>query len=303
MVEVASRNLVPFRVNPETDGDDGGLFDESRWSVIYRKHQEIQVAQAFRLFRSNGIEPVVFKGFALAPYYPSGKARTASDVDLAVSGKDYEPTLELARGVAERKLFIDVHRELRHLDTIPWNVLFARSRLVAADGEEVRVLAPEDHLRVVCVHWLNDGGEYRERLWDIYYLVANRPADFDWDVCLGSVSPVRRRWIECAVGLAAKYLGLDLKGTPLEGAADRLPRWLTRTIEREWASDLRLEPLQALVNEPRRFLKQLRKRIPPNPIQATIECEGSFDAPTRLGYQALSFGRRVAPSVERLLKR
>ena len=29
-------------MNPETDGDDGGLFDESRWSVIYRKHQEIQ---------------------------------------------------------------------------------------------------------------------------------------------------------------------------------------------------------------------------------------------------------------------
>ena len=33
------------------------------------------------------------------------------------------------------------------------------------------------------------------------------------------------------------------------------------------------------------IVKQIKKRIPPNPIQATIEMEGSFDARTRVQYQ------------------
>ena len=74
------------------------------------------------------------------------------------------------------------------------------------------MLCPEDELRVLCLRWLNDGGAYKERLWDIYYAVANQPPDFDWDQCRDSVSATGRRWIVTAIAITRKYLSLEVEG-------------------------------------------------------------------------------------------
>jgi len=273
--------------------------DRQRWNLLQNKVQRSNVAAAFELFRLRGIEPILIKGLAAGLNYPETESRHCSDIDLAVSPAEVAPATVAVAEFRNRQS-IDIHEGLRHLDTLDWTDLFTNSMTVDVEGVPVRMLRPEDHLRVLCVHWLNDGGAYRERLWDIYYAVNGRPADFDWDRCLNVVSPTRRRWIICTIGLAHNYLGLDLKGLSFENEALRLPDWLLRALEREWASDVRLTPIHSFLNDPGGLLKQIRKRFPPNPIQATIDVEGSFDARSRIFYQFGSILKRLVPSVKRV---
>ncbi|MDM7924271.1 MAG: hypothetical protein QUS14_18455, partial [Pyrinomonadaceae bacterium] len=135
---------------------------------------------------------------------------------------------------------------------------------------------------------------------DIYYAVANRPADFDWKECLDVVSPTRRKWVIVAIGLAHKYLGLDISDLPFADEARNIPKWITDTVEAEWATEVRLRPIHTVWKNPRILFQQIKKRFPPNPIQATIECEGDFDDRSRLPYQIRSVIKRAMPSVKRV---
>lgn len=222
-------------------------------------------------------------------------------MDLAVSEKDFEAATQISKSSEANGWAVDLHRELRHLDTVRWNDLFQNSQLLQLnDACSIRVLRPEDHLRVLCVHWLTDGGSNKDRLWDIYYLIDNRPVDFDWDRFLNTVDSKRRRWLLCAIGLANRYLGLDLTDTPIADKTGDLPRWLIRTVEREWASETRYLPLHVALSDPKLFTAQILKRVRPNPIWATIDVEGSFDAKTRVFYQLESILKRALPSYRRV---
>ncbi|MFN2500517.1 MAG: nucleotidyltransferase family protein [Pyrinomonadaceae bacterium] len=274
--------------------------NEQRWELLQTKAREHRAVQAFALFRENGIEPILIKGVAAARFYPQSKTRFSIDIDLAVSAIDFPRAQALATSAAADRLAIDLHRELRHLDTVDWQNLFENSHLLDLDKGKIRVLRPEDHLRVLCVHWLTDGGSNKEKLWDIYHIVANRPADFDWGRFLNVVPPRRRRWLVCAIGLAHKFLGLDLHGTPIHAEARELPHWLVQTVEREWAAEVKTWPLEASLHDRKLLATQVKKRLRPNPIWATIQMEGSFDARTRVFYQLGSVLKRIVPSLRRI---
>jgi len=188
-------------------------------------------------------------------------------------------------------LYIDPHKELRHLDSVDWSDLFSNSVELKLGGESIRVLRAEDHLRVLCVHWLTDGARNKERLWDIYYILDNRDENFSWDRFLGIVDARRRRWLVCAVGLANRYLGLDISDTPIAAEANELPRWVINTVEWEWSSEVAHWPLESYIADPKMMLRQIRRRLRPNPIWATVQMQGSFDSRTRIFYHigALSF--------------
>lgn len=266
------------------------------WDLLARKVQRITTARAVSIFRTYGIDGVVIKGLAAHLSYPDHHFRNSVDVDIAASPTEDMVALA-AVSSANVDINIDLHRGLRHLDTVAWDDLFENSRLIDIDGTLIRMLRPEDHLRVLCVHWLNDGGANRERLWDVYYAVANRPADFDWDRCLNIVSATRRRWIICAIGLAHKYLDLNIDDLHFADEAKDLPRWLIKTVEKEWASDVRLMPLQMFLDDRKQLWKQVKKRIPPNPIESIIETEGSFDSRFRIHYQIIAGTKRLWPSI------
>jgi hypothetical protein len=274
--------------------------DEVRWGLLQRKAREVRAVRAFSLFREQGIEPILIKGLAAAYYYPESHHRNSVDMDLAVAADDFAKAEVIATSAGTAGLAIDIHRELRHLDTVPWDDLFANSQLIEFDGGTLRVLRPEDHLRVLCVHWLNDGGINKERLWDIYYAVKNRGTRFDWDRFLKLVSQRRQRWLICTIGLAHRYLGLELDDTPLKENALDLPEWLIKTLEREWANAVELIPLWTVLNDRKTLIQQMKKRLRPNPIQATIEMEGRFDAKTRVFYQFGNFFQRILPSYRRI---
>ncbi|MFT3745241.1 MAG: nucleotidyltransferase family protein [Pyrinomonadaceae bacterium] len=274
--------------------------NKARWSALQRKVQEHNALKAFALFRDNDIEPILIKGLAAARLYPGSVHRPSIDMDLAVAGRDIDKASQLLTSLAADGLAIDLHRELRHLDTFDWKDLFENSRLIDTGSGTYRILRPEDHLRVLIVHWLTDGGGNKERLWDIYYAIANREADFDWDRFLTVVSPKRRRWLVCTVGLAQKYLGLDLTGTPIENEARNLPDWLIARVEYEWAREDKNEPLEIVLSDRSRLLKQIALRFDQNPIWATVQMEGSFDARTRVFYQIGNFFYRIPSSIRRI---
>jgi hypothetical protein len=231
---------------------------------------------------------------------PDTPSRLSLDIDLAVSPEDFSAAEAIALSPDSEGLAIDLHRGLRNHDSLTWTDLFKNSRIIDVDGSAVRILRPEDHLRVLCVHWLTDGGTNKERLWDIYYAIENRPADFDWGRLLDVISARRRRWIVCAIGLAHRYLDLSLEDTPIKDGVKDLPAWLTRTIEREWSSETTDQPLETTLSDRKALWLQVKKRMRPNPISATVLMRGSFDARTRIFYQIGNIFMRIAPSYQRI---
>ncbi|MFN0138548.1 MAG: nucleotidyltransferase family protein [Pyrinomonadaceae bacterium] len=274
--------------------------DTQRWNLLHRKAQQAKSVRAVELLRAAGIEPILIKGIAAEQYYPGDRIRPSIDIDLAVAEADFERANRLSRSDAAEGMAIDLHKELRHLDTLEWQDLFERSKLLQFENGSIRLLCAEDNLRVLCVHWLTDGGVYQERLWDIYYAVANRPADFNWDRFLGVVSERRRRWLVCTVGLAGRYLGLDLSDTPILDEASKLPKWLTDAVEREWGDKVKPRPLEVSLNDPKILIGQVKRRFRPNPIRATVQMEGSFDARTRFFYRLGNFFMRIPSSYRRV---
>ncbi len=274
--------------------------DEKRWLILRTKIYEEKIKAAFKLFRTNAIEPILIKGWAAAKEYPEKYQRIFSDIDLCVSPDDYERSLKIVAGQEAKALNIDLHCGLRHLDTLEWEDLFENSVSELLDDVEVRILRPEDHLRVLCVHWLNDGGAYKERLLDICYLLENHASSFDWNRCFGKISRNRREWIIKTIAVAHKYYDFDVSELPFAGETKSMPGWFTKTLEREWASETKLLPLHTLLLDRSELWKQIKKRFPPNAIEATIEMEGAFDDSWRGYYQIGSIFLRLKPSLIRV---
>lgn len=277
--------------------DSPVLTESFRWNSLQRKIQEHKIRKAFEIFRENGIEPLVFKGWASARYYPSDRPRSMGDIDLAVDSTSYSTALRLVKREDVRRLHIDLHNEFRHLDTVPWNDVVANSELIEIDGCTIRVPRPEDHLRLICVHWLTDGGAHHDKLWDVYYLVSNRSAKFDWSRCLGVVAPHRRRWIVCAIALAHRYLDLDVTGLPFRDELERIPDWISKCVEKEWRRGGNIEPILTSFYDLEVLLDQFKRRFPPNPLRSVIEAEGNIDRRIRFDYQLRVLGRRSLPFV------
>lgn len=286
--------LMSYAVKAESSIKVGA----TRWQILTRKVQEHRLEEVWRRFEDAGFKPLLIKGWAAAQYYTDPAERQFDDFDLIINPPAYSAAVDFLKDY-KGDSSIDLHKGARHLDRLSFEDLYARSKISDCERAKIRVLCPEDHLRVLAVHWLTDGGAKKEKLWDIFYLVQNRSADFDWDRGLNAAGETRRKWIACTIRLAHRYLGLDIKDIPLN-SSDEIPSWLIEALEREWASGVRLRPLHQCLFDGKEFWRQIKKRMPPNPIQATIEQEGEFDERPRVIYQIGNIFTRLKPSVGRI---
>lgn len=274
--------------------------EDSKWLSLRYEASCIRISQAFRLLRDGGIEPILIKGYAAAREYPEPSSRQFADIDICVRPDQ----LDMASAVLTERdlgLGVDLHAGLRHLDSQPWDETVARSELIEVNGEAIRVLCREDHLRVLVTHWLNDGGARRDRLADFWHTINNKDGRFDWGRCLGGIPHHRRAWIAKALGACIRFEGAQFASLPFSEDELRLPHWFAAALEKEWASEP-LYPLYYLLGEPRRFFAQLARRFPPNPIQATIEMDAQIDDSPRLAVQLSSFVRRVPTGIRMQLQ-
>jgi hypothetical protein len=264
--------------------------------------REHEVVTAFRAMRDLRIEPILLKGWSTARSYADPSVRPAGDVDLLIPAarvREVEAALEQGRIWADLR-----HEDFEEGPDRAYEDLRSRSVLVPLREAEIRVTGAEDHLRLCCNHLLRHvPGDGVSPLWlcDVAAAVEARPASFDWELCLGR-DRRQRNWIQTVLGLAVRLLRMNPDGTPVEDAAEELPRWVVRTVLAEWdRAHLGLfnppEAITAGLKNPLRMPLGLVQRWH-DPLQARVRLKVRFNDTPRLPYQlavypALALGYRA----------
>jgi hypothetical protein len=266
----------------------------------YRLHtlqagvHEQEITQIIGLLRSSGVEPLMAKGWAVSRSYPEAGLRPYGDIDVCVRQDQYSAAAAVLRSPAADGYAVDLHQGFFGLKDRTFDDLYACSRLVRVGAVDVRVLGPEDHLRLLCTHMLSHGAWRPLWLCDIGAALESRPRDFDWERCLAG-NRRRADWVACAFGLAHQLLGARVEDTPAAWRATHLPSWLVPTVLRQWGGgNGQREPIVSCLRHPAGLLKALRLSWP-NPILSTVEMGGAFNELPRLPFQ---LGQCAARSVQ-----
>ena len=158
------------------------------------------------------------------------------------------------------------------------------------------MFGPEDHLRLLCLHFLREGALRPLWLCDIAVALNALPPDFDWGYFL-SGDERRTDWAASAIGLAHQLLGANVDGLPVEARAKNLPHWLVPVVLQQWGTGKvtkgRRTPMAIHLRHPSGVLQSLRERWP-NAIEATVGMKGPFNNWPRLPYQLGDCVRRTA---------
>ena len=258
-----------------------------RFQVLQAALYEDALQQLVASFRSAGIDPLFGKGWASARLYAEPGLRPCGDIDLYVPPGHYAAAMRLLGEAPATKYQVDLHPGFPDLNDCDLNRLYERSKLIRLAQTDMRVLAPEDHVRHLCVHFLRHGAWRPLWLCDIAAAVENLPADFDWDYCL-SGDRRRTEWTICAIALARQLLEARVEDAPLAVRSKVPPRWLLSAVLKQWSKPyLRFtdsQPILAYWRRPTRWPQALGRRWP-NPIEATVSLGGSFNRFPRLPYQ------------------
>lgn len=264
------------------------LRDAFRLHTLQTAVRESEIGPVFAFLRSLGIEPLLGKGWAISRQYPAPGLRPYGDIDLYLTAEQYARAVAAFRSEpGAPSVPIDLHRGAGELDDRGFEQLIERSECVPLGSSLVRVLGPEDHLRLLCVHTLKHGAWRPLWLCDIAVALEARPATFDWEYFLSGDSR-RSDWVACAIGLAHQLLGVRVDDTPVRSRATNLPGWLLPTVLKQWGvgqtpHGARLRMAHYL-RHPSGVIEAVRVRWP-NAIEATVDVRGPFNEFPRLPFQ------------------
>ena len=264
-----------------------------RLQVLRASVHADDAGRACALLRAAGVEPILGKGWAAARLYPDPALRPYGDVDLYVPAS----RLAVARSAVnapDAGCAIDLHGGLAELDDRTHPDVAARSVTADADGREVRIFGPEDHLRLLALHALRHGLMRPLWLCDVAAAVEARPAAFDWDYFLHG-DATRTRWTLTAIALAHHVLGARLDGLPEAVHEAEVPRWLIPAVLEEWGTGRPAHggrlPMAQAVRRPARLLRAVAERWP-NGLEATVGARVPFRAGPLLPLQLAECARR-----------
>jgi hypothetical protein len=267
---------------------------------------EAKVEKVFRLLRQSSVDAVLAKGWAAATIYQQTDLRPSGDIDICVRAEQFKLAREILSAPEANDCWVDLHQRFSELDERTLDELFGRSKLVSLGREQVRILSPEDHLALLCIHLLKHSAWRPLWLCDVSVAIETLPLNFDWDVCLGR-NKTRARWIICAITLANRLLGTDIRNCPAAAETMELPKWLVENVLKLWSNPVPSNqppmshpiPMADFLRRPRGLREGLRQRWP-NPIMATISINGEINNFPRLPYQVGNWLARIARLLIRL---
>lgn len=250
---------------------------------------ESKIRKVFSVLRSVNVEPILIKGWSVARAYPQPALRPYGDIDLIMRRRDYR----VAKAAAEESLRdcqLDYHLVPIELADRSMEELFFRSQLVPCAGEQIRILAQEDHFALLAIHLLKHGAWRPLWLCDLAVLLESS-SNFDWHLCLGK-DPRRANWILAATGLAQTLLNASIRDKAIAARAEQVPLWLKQWVLKEWDAPFahlqspfsHRAPISFYLRRPRGLFSDLARRWP-NPIVATISVKGTFGARRRKRYE------------------
>jgi hypothetical protein len=284
----------PLRDRPSAEV----LHQAYRLQSLQSRIHEQKIQKVFSLLRQAQVEAVLAKGWATAGMYGDRALRPYGDIDICVRPEHFKLAEEALNVPEANDCWVDLHKHFSEIDERPIDDLFARSRTVSLQEEQIRILGREDQLALSCIHLLKHGAWRPLWLCDVGVAIETLPETFDWDICLGSNS-TRANWIICAIGLAKRLLRADTEKLPPELEA-QLPAWLIENVVKQWTNPFAIDqppmshpiPMADLLRHPSGLLDGLRQRWP-NPIIATVSVNGEFNNLPRLPYQMANCLSRI----------
>src|SRR6267142_3901708 len=257
--------------------------------------QEEKIERVFRMLRAASVDAILAKGWAAAAFYTNRDLRPCGDIDICVRPSDFTMAQEILRRPEANDCLVDLHRYFTEINDRSIKEIFERSIVVRLGHEQIRLLGPEDHLALLCIHFLKHGAWRPLWLCDIAAALESLPATFDWNIFLGR-NRRRMAWIGCAVGLVHRLLGARIGHLPLKPEQTEVPAWLIRGVLEQWSSlfpadHLPIHPPPLMANNLRTGRNIINGVIErwPDPITATFNLGGSFNNLPRLPYQLADF--------------
>lgn len=274
-----------------------------RLQRLQTRIDEGKIEQVVKLLRSVEIEPFLVKGWAIARFYPERGLRPYGDIDLCVRPERYNAARAALTTPEGRQYNVDLHNGFANLGGGSEDGLYARSQLVRLGDTDVRVLAPEDQLRVLCFHMLREGAWRPLWLCDVATSLEARPPSFDWEHCFGGTRR-NRELVSCAIGLAHRLLDAQVDDTPF-AADEHLPSWVVPTVRKEWESlspsmtRRHFAPVATYLRHPFRVRTALGDRWP-NPVEASVVAGAPFNEFPRMPFQVGAYFIRASGFLRRL---
>jgi hypothetical protein len=253
---------------------------------------EQQLREVVSLLRNQGIEAILTKGWALGRLYPETGLRPYGDLDLLVFPHQLLRARDALTSPGSPTAPVELHTGFPMLADRCLDRLFEFSRLVSLEGVSIRILGPEDQLRLVTLHGLNHGLCRPLWLCDVAVALDAIPPEFDWGYAMRG-DPWLSEGVRCSLGLVRELLQVDLGrvGVPATWQEGPLPAWLVPGALRAFGAtrhymDL-LDPGE-LVLDPRALLQAARLRWS-NPLEVTWRRRAPWNDRPRLPYQLLDY--------------
>lgn len=282
------------------------LHDAYRIHALQAEVHERDLANVVRALASEGVEPLVVKGWSAARLYAEPGLRPYGDLDVCVAPEQLARA-RAALADAAPGVDVDLHAGLslnrRVVPDLPsFEEAQEQAVRVRLGNVDVPILAPEDHLALLCVHLLSHGVSRPVWLCDVAAAIELLPEDFDWERCLGR-SPRLASWVSATLTLAE---GL-IEANRVASLPGRTPRWLERAVLKQWGSPRRDYPGDLIDRPAATYFRpstavRLVRANWVNPVSATMFPGARFNSLPRLPYQlrfvAWKAGRFVRHAAE-----